>query len=222
MASKVIPRGLVGYGADDAPEAALPMPPKQARGAEKRDRIYAAALARFEADGVAATKVDAVIADAGVSWATFFRYFPRKQDVLIELAARHYRRHVKGVAEEGARDRRLRVRTVIERTFAALLAPSDASAELHGAALLEVFAHPARFAALTDEGHPQPVVGLVARLLDEAQRREELRYGVDPNAAALTVVAGALFPAVQAAAIGIDPGEPMRTALDLLWDGLGD
>ena len=36
-----------------------------------------------------------MIADAGVSWATFFRYFPRKEDVLIELAARHFREQVR-------------------------------------------------------------------------------------------------------------------------------
>ena len=57
---------------------------------------------------------------------------------------------------------------MIERTFTALLEPAGTSAELHNAALLEVFAHPARFAALIDEGHPQPLVGLVAELLTEA------------------------------------------------------
>ena len=49
-------------------------------------------LERFRADGVAATKVEDVIADADVSWATFFRYFPRKGDVLIEAAVRHFPR----------------------------------------------------------------------------------------------------------------------------------
>jgi AcrR family transcriptional regulator len=160
-----------------------------------------------------------VIADAGVSWATFFRYFPRKQDVLIELAARHYRRNVKGVAENGLQDRRLRIRTVVERSLAALLTPEEAP-ELHSAALLEVFAQPARFAALVDEGHPQPVVGLVVELLQHARERGELRPGVDPGAAALTLVAGSLFPAIQAAAIGVDPGSPMRDALEIVWNGV--
>jgi AcrR family transcriptional regulator len=213
--------GLVGYGSDEAPDTALPAPPTQARGVDKRDRIYHAAIGRYASDGVAATKVEDVIAEAEVSWATFFRYFPRKQDVLIELAARHYRRHVKGVAEEGGNDRRLLTRTVVERTLAALLEPVETSTDLHSAALLEVFAHPARFAALVDEGHPQPVVGLVAGLLEEARHRGELRTGLDPGAAALTVVAGALFPAVQAAAIGADPGPPMRAALDVVWGGVG-
>jgi AcrR family transcriptional regulator len=213
--------GLIGYGADDeSPDTGLPAPPTQARGVDKRDRIYRAAIDRYASDGVAATKVEDVIADAGVSWATFFRYFPRKQDVLIELAARHYRRHVKGIAEGGAGDGRLRTRTVGQRTLEALLEAGETSAELHSAALLEVFAHPARFAALVGEGHPQPVVGLVTNLLEQARDRGELRAGLDPAAAALTVVAGALFPAVQAAAIGADPGPPMRGALDILWRGL--
>ncbi len=215
--------GLVGYGerGTDVEEAKLPAPPTQARGVDKRDRLYAAAIARFAADGVAATHIEDVIADAQVSWATFFRYFPRKGDVLIEHAARHFREHVRTAAHEGIRDGRLAIRTVIERTFTALLEPTGASAELHNAALLEVFAHPARFASLIDEGHPQPLVGIVAELLTEADARGELRPGLDPGAAALTLVAGTLFPAVQAAALGANPTGPMTLALDILWVGLG-
>ncbi len=217
---KEVAGGLVGYGSEEVPGRPLPLPPTQARGFEKRDRIYRAAISRYGSDGVASTKVEDVIADAEVSWATFFRYFPRKQDVLIELAARHYRSHVKGIADTGLADRRLRIRTVVERTLAALLEPGETSADLHHAALLEVFAHPARFAALVNEGHPQPVVGLLTDLLERARERGELRTEVDPGAAALTLVAGALFPAVQAAAIGTDPGAPMRTALDIVWNGV--
>src|SRR6476469_8142772 len=130
--------------------ARMPEPPKQARGVEKRERLYAAALARFERDGVAETRVEDVIADAGVSWATFFRYFPRKEDVLIEHAARHFRDRVRAAAERGLSHGRLRVRTVTERAFGALLRPAGVSPALHGDALLEVFANPARFAALVD------------------------------------------------------------------------
>src|SRR3954447_20231071 len=108
---QLIDQALVGYGAGEAPSARMPTPPTQARGFEKRDRIYRAAIARFRADGVAATKVDDVIADADVSWATFFRYFPRKGDVLIEAAARHLREHVRPAAEESLADRRLKIST---------------------------------------------------------------------------------------------------------------
>jgi TetR/AcrR family transcriptional regulator len=214
--------GLIGYGqpGTEGSREHLPLPPTQARGIEKRDRIYATALVHYAADGVAATRVEDVIADAHVSWATFFRYFPRKGDVLIELAARHFRDHVRAAAEAGLHDGRLSARTVIERTFAALLEPAETSSELHNAALLEVFAQPMRFAAMVDEGHPQPMVGLVAELLAEAERRGQIRTGLDPGATALTLVAGTLFPAVQAAALGADPTGPVANALNLLWVGL--
>jgi AcrR family transcriptional regulator len=226
MASKVatptVERGLVGYADGDGKKdaARLPVPPTQERGAEKRDRLYRAAISRYESEGLTGTRVSDVIADADVSWATFFRYFPRKEDVLIELAARHYRERVRKVAEDGLADQRLGVRTVVQRTFSALLEAGEASPQLHNAAVLEVFAYPARFAALVDEGHPAPMVGLTAELLSEAQERGELRADVDPAAAAITVVAGAMLPGAQAAAAGLDPKPRVAAALELLWGGL--
>ncbi len=166
---------FVGYGSGTS-QSPLPAPPTQARGVEKRDRLYAAAMARYREAGVADTRVEDVIADAEVSWATFFRYFPRKEDVLLEGAARHFRDRVRAVAEQGLEDGRLRIRTVVERTFAALLEPADMARALHNAALLEVFASPSRFAALVGD-QPQPVIGLVAELLAEGQRRGEVQGG---------------------------------------------
>jgi AcrR family transcriptional regulator len=211
---------LVGYG-DGARQSVLPAPPTQARGVDKRDRLYDAAIARYTQAGVTDTKVEDVIADADVSWATFFRYFPRKEDVLLEGAARHFRDRVRTVAEQGVRDRRFKVRTVIERTFTALLTPAELPPALHSAALLEVFASPARFAALVGD-HPQPVIGLVAQLLEEGQRRGEVRADVEVGLAALSLSAGCMFPAVQTAALGGDPVNSAFGALDILWGGLAD
>jgi len=210
--------GLIGYGGGSV-QSPLPAPPTQARGVEKRDRLFDAALARYREVGVADTRVEDVIADAGVSWATFFRYFPRKEDVLLEGAARHFRDHVRATAEASLRDRRLKTRTVIERTFEALLEPAVLPPPLHNAALLEVFASPARFAALVGD-EPQPVIGLIATILAEGQSRDEVRGDVDPGAAAMALSAGCMFVSVQAAAAGADPLESFRAALDVLWGGL--
>jgi AcrR family transcriptional regulator len=170
---------------------------------------------------VAETRVEDVIGDADVSWATFFRYFPRKEDVLIESAARHFHERVAPVAWSGRDDRRLRMRTAVERTFAALIEPGELSPELHTQALLEIFAHPVRFTAMVDSSHSSPpVVGLVSALLEEGKLRGEVRRGVDPWSAALTIAAGVTFPAVQVAAVGADPRPSVRQALDLIWDGL--
>src|SRR5262245_2537103 len=109
-------RGVVGSVVGQ--EARLPEPPTQARGVEKRDQIYAAALARFEREGMSETRIEDVITDAGVSWATFFRYFPRKEDVLVEAIARHFLKHAE-VARSDAGDRRKQVRKTLERFLTA-------------------------------------------------------------------------------------------------------
>src|SRR5262245_11309899 len=121
---ELLDQALVGYRAGDARSARMPAPPTQARGFQKRDRIYRAAIDRFSAEGVRATKVVYVTADADVSWAPFFRYFPRKGDVLIEAAARHYRDHVRPTAEESLADGRLKISTVIQRLLISLLRPA--------------------------------------------------------------------------------------------------
>jgi AcrR family transcriptional regulator len=211
---------MVGYGRGDR-EAKLPEPPTQARGAEKRERLYRAALARFQRSGVAETRVEDVIADAGVSWATFFRYFPRKEDVLVEAAARHFRERVVPIAERAVRDRRIRVRGATRRALQAMLEPDELSPELHVQAFLEVFSRPARFAAMVGDESPAPMIGLIAALLSEGQRRGEVDPKLNAGVAAMTVGAGVVFPAVQAAAAGADPAPSIAQALDVLWAGLG-
>jgi AcrR family transcriptional regulator len=198
----------------------MPTPPTQARGFEKRDRIYRAAIARFRADGVAATKIDDVIADADVSWATFFRYFPRKGDVLIEAAARHFRDRVRPSAEASLADRRLKMSTVVRRLLNSLLRPADLPPALHGAALLEIFANPDRFAALVGEGPSPPVTVLLEEVLAEGQRRGEVRRDLDTAVAALTVIAGTALIGAQAVAIGIDPSDPVAASLEISWRGI--
>jgi AcrR family transcriptional regulator len=216
----LIDRALVGYAAGEARPARMPEPPTQARGFEKRDRIYQAAIERFRAEGVAATKIDDVIADADVSWATFFRYFPRKGDVLIEAAARHYRDRVRPTAEASLGDRRLKMSTVIQRLLISLLRPADLPPALHGAALLEIFANPDRFAALVGEGPGAPVTVLLEQVLAEGQRRGEVRSDLNTAVAALTVIAATALIGAQAVAVGIDPSEPVEASFEISWRGI--
>lgn len=198
----------------------MPAPPTQARGFEKRDRIYRAAIERFRTEGVAATKVEDVIAEADVSWATFFRYFPRKGDVLIEAAARHFRDRVRPLAEGLLGDRRLKMSTVVQRIIVSLLRPADLPSALHGAALLEIFANPDRFAALVGEGPAPPVTDLLEEILAEGQRRGEVRGDLDSAVAALSIIAGTSLIGAQAVAIGIDPTEPVEASLEISWRGI--
>ncbi len=49
-----------------------------------RQRIGATALARFRAQGFQETTIDQIAADVGMSTRTFFRYFPSKEDVILD------------------------------------------------------------------------------------------------------------------------------------------
>ncbi|WP_239645663.1 TetR family transcriptional regulator [Mycobacterium sp. UM_CSW] len=53
------------------------------RSERTRDAIVTAALARFLNQGVAATTVADIVADAGLGERTFYRYFPSKEHVLF-------------------------------------------------------------------------------------------------------------------------------------------
>ena len=90
------------------------------------ERILAAALDRFEIQGIGATRIDDICAKAGVAQKTFFNHFPSKQHVVREIAEAFLRgvvetidevRHAPGTA--GAKLEQLFERT----TLRALSAP---------------------------------------------------------------------------------------------------
>jgi len=72
--------------------AARPTHPLPSRGEATRARIREAANALFLRDGVEATTVEAIAAAAGVSKPTFYLYFQRKEDLLLEYGLQRLRR----------------------------------------------------------------------------------------------------------------------------------
>ena len=50
---------------------------------ERRQRIEAVAIDRFEANGFDATTIDDIAAAADIAPRTFFAYFPTKEDVVL-------------------------------------------------------------------------------------------------------------------------------------------
>ncbi|MGM9382638.1 TetR/AcrR family transcriptional regulator [Streptomyces antibioticus] len=86
-------------------DAAAP-PPRRRRGAA-REKLLAAAARRFYADGVSATGIDAITAEAGVAKMSLYNNFSSKADlVMAYLDARHeewldlYRRRWSAVAPD--------------------------------------------------------------------------------------------------------------------------
>lgn len=177
---------------DDPP---LPPRPRQARGAVARTRVYDAALRRFAEHGVAATRIEDVVADADVAWGTFYRWFPRKQDVLLEAAVRHLRERVTPAVDAGLGDADRSARDVALELFTTLLDPGDHPVALFGEVLGEVMSNRARFAGMYGED-PQPIMALIARVVTDGQQRGEVRADLDAFTLAVTLFAGAAFPVV--------------------------
>lgn len=53
------------------------------RRSEARERLLATAIEIFYADGIRTVGVDRIIAEAGVTKATFYRHFPSKEDLVL-------------------------------------------------------------------------------------------------------------------------------------------
>jgi AcrR family transcriptional regulator len=170
--------------------------PRQARGVAARARVYEAAMEQFAAKGVEGARVEEIIAAADVAWGTFFRYFPRKEDVLLEAAVRHFREHVVPVVEAALAEHEQPAREVARLLFHALLSPVEHPAPLHGAIVREVVDRRERFAALLGDDQ-EPLVVFVARVLAQGQERGEVREDIDALMLAGILTAGTLFTTLQ-------------------------
>lgn len=207
----------------------LPPVPRQARGAMARTRVYDAALRRFAEHGVAATRIEDVVADADVAWGTFYRWFPRKQDVLLEAAVVHLRERVVPAVDAGLNRPESTAREVALKLFTTLLDPGDHPVGLFGEVLGEVMTNRARFAGMYGED-PQPIMALIARVVAFGQERGEVRADLDPFMLAVTLFAGAAFPvtygfygAFRGASDARPPGPPgplVERFFDISWRGL--
>ena len=79
---------------------------KQPKRSEPRERLLSTAMGIFYADGIRTVGVDRIIAEAGVTKATFYRHFPSKEDlVLAYLRTAHnaIRHELESVAENAER-----------------------------------------------------------------------------------------------------------------------
>ena len=101
-----------------------------------------------------------------------------------------------------------------------LAAPAD---ELRDAGLRDIDLDANGYVTATlprNVAEPGPVVGLLAELLTEGQRRGEVPRELHAAVAALEIVAGAALPGAQAAALRADPAVAVEASLDINWRGV--
>lgn len=200
--------------------------PKQRRGIEVRDRLYEAAVREIDEKGIEESRVENIVAEAGTSWGTFFRYFPRKEDILLHEAARHFREQLKPAWEEAIADTDTPIRDSARRVILLIMEP-QVSPSFHAEMLAETLSHPARFAAVLGEGE-LPLAVLVAGLLAEGQKRGEVKPDAPIPVCAAVLLAGVMFSAarvLQDVTEGTRPGSDIakvaNQAFDLAWTGVG-
>ena len=197
-------------------ESPLPADPGgDAEPASARERILRAAAHLFYAEGIRATGIDRVIAEAGVTKVTFYRHFPSKNDLILEYLEQ---RHLRWMAwftgalarHGGAGDPANAVAGALREWFTGqALGPFRGCAFLNsagevGPALPEVFEITRRHkqgmtdavAALLRPGpHQEPVAAAIAQAIDgaivQAQYTGEAQAASATLALAVSRLAGA-------------------------------
>lgn len=197
-------------------------PPRQRRAVATRRRLYEAAMAEYATVGLEAARVEDIVAAAGVSWGTFFHYFPAKEDVLLDAAAEVCRAYAEAVQAGLDTDRDTEAIfaaafSVMART-AAEVAPTNA---LRGKLLLYVLGHPGRLTEFLGEDVAPPVAATTA-VIEAGQRRGEIRSDDPAESLAVILLYAVLFTARRGTTIGRPPGSaPLsRLALQVVLRGM--
>ncbi len=215
-------------------EDPLPASARQARARATRARLLAAAMEAFAAHGVEGARVEDIVAAADASWGSFFRYFPRKTDVLLAVAAQRLARATDVVAQRRAERSDTRVRGLALAVFTELLAvtaPDTASPEaavgvpaaLNAAIIRQMGIEPARLAAMGEAG--PSLQELLVDLVMVGQRTDEIRTDLTP-----ALLAGILAISVLSCSTllqarpGVRPEaaeQLLRIVFSTAWDGVG-
>jgi len=200
-------------------------PTRQRRAAATRQRLYEAAMAEYGRVGLEQARVEDIVAAAGVSWGTFFHYFPAKEDVLLDAAAQVSRAYsaaiVSGLAAGDGTE------SVLTAAFVAMFraaAEVTDSLALRGKLLLYVISNPGRLTAFlgeSDEILPPPVPATAAALA-EGQLNGEVRADEPAESLAVILLYAVLFSTRRSATLGRPPGSaPLsRLALQIVLRGM--
>jgi AcrR family transcriptional regulator len=206
--------------------------PRQKRGIAARDRVFEEALRQFAAKGVEETRVEDIVAAAGVAWGTFFRYFPRKEDVLLAAGVGYQVQRLGPMVNEALADPDRPAREIGLELFLALLSPADYPPRLHAAIVLEGVRERDRFIAMLGQDDIE-LQQLALRIVRRGQAQGAVRDDTDPRLLAGVLSTGTVFttlygyydlvlgdPRLAAADPAPDPKPIITGAFDVVWRGI--
>lgn len=137
-----------------------------------REAVVATALRLFTERGYVAVRVEDIAAAAGISRATFYKYFSEREQILGELFARLLGRDPAPAPPGQPAD--------IERRVSTLLAAAAEQMASQEVLARFIYTLPVRHAALAGEGARPPVMVTVEGLLSEAAAAGVLRADIPP------------------------------------------
>ncbi|PQE00692.1 TetR family transcriptional regulator [Mycobacterium sp. EPG1] len=148
---------------------------RELRRLQTRERILGAAIAEFQASGMAGADVGAIVSAAGVAHGTFFFHFPSKEHVLLELEQREEARMAAELARylDSAHDlgsaltKMVVLISGLEQRFGALLFKE----------LLALHFSPTR--SSSDEWSDHPLIVLLVGEIERARGDGEIHPEVD-------------------------------------------
>jgi AcrR family transcriptional regulator len=185
--------------------------------ADRRQRVYAAAIALFKAQGYEAVSVDAIVAQADVAKGTFFNYFPSKRHVLAALLSEF----ISGVLDYGETLRTGSARDCFRKQLARMARYAEREGPLFDALVREVFAQPDL--QEVDKAAAPRVDALYRGFLARGVKTGELREDLNLDLAGSLI--GDLWTGTLIEWIwtGRSFALPRRLSrkLDLLFEGLG-
>ena len=199
--------------------------PRQRRAVATRQRLYEAAMDEYARVGIDQARVEDIVAAAGVSWGTFFHYFPAKEDVLLDASARVSRAYSVAIMsglEAGSPTAEILDAAFTEMHKTALAVTG--SGALRGKLLMYVLSNPGNLTAFLGDWDDEvlaPVPATTA-VIAQGQLRGEIRADEPAESLAVILLYSVLFSARRAATIGRPPGSaPLgRLALEIVLRGL--
>jgi len=195
---------VTGSESDGAARPPVVSDRRARRVAERRDRVYGAAVELFIERGFDSTTMDEIAERADVARASVFNYYQRKVAFLDEWSARRRRRAFSAVDTGPHDDRDVRQVLVL---YMIELARISESTRVETVAVMGAAIHS------TDVLGDPPLARALAPIIIRAKLNGELRAGVDAEQAALLVATG--YFATLAAWINADPA-PFRLEAALL------
>jgi AcrR family transcriptional regulator len=192
--------------------APRPSQPPLSRGEATRARIREAANALFLRHGVEATTVEAIAAAAGVSKPTFYLYFQRKEDLLLEYGLQRLRRARDLLPDLIACST---FRDALNMLLDAVVRGKAWGRELTGRAILEIGTSAARLPVAAPHTLLKPLIEL-------GQARGEIRTDMSAETLAHFVLRS-ILGALSDWGLGTDPldrDRALELAVTLVLDAL--